>query len=177
VGEVLHKADLIELLDKLPEGLQTKLGESGGLLSGGEGQRVRLGRALLRPGVRLVILDEPFRGLERDRRTALLERARQGFGKATLLCIMHDIAETLAFDRVLVIKDGRVVEDEAPGTLAAREDSHYRALLEEEASMRRDLSGRDGWRRLVLAEGVLSERPAARGVTEGLGARGETHGG
>ncbi len=177
VGQVLHKADLIELLDKLPEGLQTKLGESGGLLSGGEGQRVRLGRALLRSGVRLVILDEPFRGLERDRRTTLLERARQGFEGATLLCIMHDIAETLAFDRVLVIKDGQVVEDGAPRTLAEREGSQYRALLDEEVGMRRDLSGRDGWRRLVLARGVLSERPDARGVTERLGEEGETHGG
>ena len=51
---------------QLPDGLQTSLGEGGGRLSGGEGQRVRLGRALIRPGVRLVILDEPFRGLDRD---------------------------------------------------------------------------------------------------------------
>jgi ATP-binding cassette subfamily B protein len=158
VGQALHQADLIELLDKLPEGLQTRLGEGGGLLSGGEGQRVRLGRALLRPGVRLVIFDEPFRGLERDRRTALLERARQRFEGATLLCIMHDIAETLSFDRVLVIQGGQLVEDGDPRTLAAREDSHYRALLEEEASIQRELSGREGWRRLVLAQGVLTER-------------------
>ncbi|WP_375768371.1 ATP-binding cassette domain-containing protein [Archangium gephyra] len=163
VGQALHQADLIELLDKLPEGLQTRLGEGGGLLSGGEGQRVRLARALLRPGVRLAIFDEPFRGLERDRRTALLERARRSFEGATLLCIMHDIAETLSFDRVLVIDGGQLVEDGAPRELAAREDSHYRALLEEEAEMRRALSGREGWRRLVLAEGVLTERRGEEG--------------
>jgi ATP-binding cassette subfamily B protein len=164
VGQVLHRADLIELIDKLPQGLQTRLGEGGSLLSGGEGQRVRLGRALLRPGVRLAIFDEPFRGLERDRRTALLERAREGFEGTTLLCIMHDIAETLSFDRVLVIKDGRLVEDGAPQVLAAREDSQYRALLEEEESMRKALSRRDGWRRLVLARGVLSEGRGEEGV-------------
>lgn len=158
VGQVLHQADLIELLDKLPDGLQTRLGEGGGLLSGGEGQRVRLGRALLRPGVRLVIFDEPFRGLERDRRTALLARARRSFEGATLLCITHDISETRSFDRVLVIEGGRLVEDGAPRTLAAREGSHYRALLEEEEGMQRALSGREGWRRLVLEQGVLTER-------------------
>lgn len=163
VGQVLHRADLIELLDKLPQGLQTRLGEGGGLLSGGEGQRVRLGRALLRPGVRLAIFDEPFRGLERDRRTALLERARQALEGATLLCIMHDIAETLSFDRVLVIQGGRLVEDGAPRTLAAREGSRYRALLDEESVMRRELSSREGWRRLVLDRGVLSERLAEEG--------------
>ena len=163
VGQALHQADLIELLDKLPDGLQTRLGEGGGLLSGGEGQRVRLGRALLRPGVRLVIFDEPFRGLERDRRTALLERARRSFEGATLLCITHDIAETRSFDRVLVIEGGRLVEDGAPRTLAAREGSHYRALLEEEEGMQRALSGREGWRRLVLEQGVLTERRGEEG--------------
>ena len=73
---VLRQAELLNLLEALPAGLQTKLGESGALMSGGEGQRVRFGRALGRPGTRLVILDEAFRGLDRTRRTALLARAR-----------------------------------------------------------------------------------------------------
>ena len=64
LDQVIETADLRDLLETLPDGLQTPLGEGGGLVSGGEGQRVRLGRGLLRPGVRLVILDEPFRGLD-----------------------------------------------------------------------------------------------------------------
>ncbi|NTX15956.1 ATP-binding cassette domain-containing protein [Myxococcus sp. CA051A] len=160
VGQALRSADLIEFLDKLPLGLQTRLGEGGSLLSGGQGQRVRLGRALLRPGVRLAIFDEPFRGLERDRRAALLERSRAELSGATLLCIMHDIAETLTFDRVLVIKGGQLVEDDNPKRLAQREDSVYRALLDEEEQMRRDLTGHGGWRRMVLDHGLLSEHPA-----------------
>ncbi|NVJ25653.1 MULTISPECIES: ATP-binding cassette domain-containing protein [Myxococcus] len=160
VGQALRSADLIEFLDKLPHGLQTKLGEGGSLLSGGQGQRVRLGRALLRPGVRLAIFDEPFRGLERDRRAALLERSRAELSGATLLCIMHDIAETLTFDRVLVIKGGQLVEDDHPKRLAQREDSVYRSLLDEEEQMRRDLTGHGGWRRMVLDHGLLNEEPA-----------------
>lgn len=161
VGHALRAADLIEFLDKLPQGLQTRLGEGGSLLSGGQGQRVRLGRALLRPGMRLVIFDEPFRGLERDRRRALLERARKEFEGATLLCIMHDIAETLAFNRVLVIKGGRLVEDGEPRVLAAREGSEYRAMLDEEEAMRSHLFRHVGWRRLVLEQGELSEQSGA----------------
>jgi ABC-type transport system involved in cytochrome bd biosynthesis fused ATPase/permease subunit len=84
-ADLLEQAELRQLLEKLPEGMQTELGESGGLVSGGEGQRVRLGRALLKRGVRLAVLDEPFRGLDRDQRRELLARARQSLGE-------HDFA-------------------------------------------------------------------------------------
>src|SRR5262249_6050227 len=77
LGAVVEGAALTEVLQRLPEGLQARLGESGGLLSGGQGQRVRLGRALVRSDARLVLLDEPFRGLDREQRRALLRRARE----------------------------------------------------------------------------------------------------
>ena len=164
VGEVLHRAELVSLLEHLPDGLQTPLGEGGSLVSGGEGQRVRLGRAMLRPKARLVILDEPFRGLDRERRHALLLRARTLWKDATLLCITHDVQETLAFDRVLVIEGGQVVEDDAPTALAAREGSRYRALQEAEGLAREALWGAPGWTRVALDAGRLesdSERKAS----------------
>ena len=114
MGEVLRGVGLFDVLRHLPEGLQTPLGEGGGLLSGGEGQLVRLGRAWSRSRPRLVILDEPFRGLDRERRRLLLCRARQHFQGATLLCVTHDVGETVDFDRVLVVEAGRVVEDGSP---------------------------------------------------------------
>jgi ABC-type bacteriocin/lantibiotic exporter with double-glycine peptidase domain len=89
--EVIEQAALRQVLEKLPDGLQSALGESGSRLSGGEGQRVRFGRALLRPETRLVILDEAFRGLDRERRRDLLRRARHLWADATLLCITHDV--------------------------------------------------------------------------------------
>jgi ATP-binding cassette subfamily B protein len=107
LDQVLEAADLRELLEKLPDGLQTRLGEGGALVSGGEGQRVRLGRGLLRPRVRLVILDEPFRGLDRQRRRTLLARARCCWREATVLCITHDVGETRGFERVLVVEGGK----------------------------------------------------------------------
>jgi ATPase subunit of ABC transporter with duplicated ATPase domains len=58
------KARLREVREHLPDGLATELGEGGGIVSGGEGQRTRVGRALARKRARLVILDEPFRGLD-----------------------------------------------------------------------------------------------------------------
>ena len=158
VGPALRAADLLGVLRKLPDGLQEPLGEGGGLLSGGEGQRVRFGRALLRPGARLAILDEPFRGLDRQKRHELLEEARQVWSGATLLCVTHDVGETLDFSRVLVIEGGRVVEDGDPKALAADPTSRYHGLVEAEEEVRRTLWEAADWRRLRLERGRLEVR-------------------
>jgi len=155
---VLDAADLKPLLAGLPEGLATVLGEGGGRLSGGEGQRVRLGRGLARPGARLVLLDEPFRGLPRMQRACWLRAAREHWSRATLLAITHDVEETRSFPRVLVIEDGRIVEDGHPEDLARRPDGAYRALLDAEAQARRAWEEL-GWHRLRLEAGLLWEEP------------------
>ena len=157
-GAAVDAADLREVVQRLPAGLQTPLGEGGGLVSGGEGQRVRFGRALLKRGARLAILDEPFRGLDREKRRLLLDRARRHWRGATLLCVTHDVGETLRFGRVLVIDGGTVVEDGAPAELAARAGSLYRRLLDAETDVRERLWAGARWRRLVLSRGRLEER-------------------
>jgi ATP-binding cassette subfamily B protein len=158
LNEAVTAADLYDVLDRLPDGLKTDLGEGGGLVSGGEGQRVRLGRAMLRSGVRLVILDEPFRGLDRERRRKLLAEARRHWSQQTLLCITHDVGETQAFPRVLVIEQGRIVEDASPTELAARPGSRYRALLDAEQAVRQNLWADTAWRRFVIDNGKLEEK-------------------
>jgi ATP-binding cassette subfamily B protein len=164
IGTAIEAADLRHVLEKLPDGLQTKLGEGGALVSGGEGQRVRLGRAILRPGVRLVILDEPFRGLDREKRRELLGRARKLWRDATLLCITHDLSETKGFERVLVIEQGHVVEDGVPSKLAQNPVSRYRALLEAEDAVLRGLWSHREWRRFSLDTGDLTEHPRTEGT-------------
>jgi ATP-binding cassette subfamily B protein len=155
----LDDADLGEVVRRLPQGRETPLGEAGGLVSGGEGQRVRLGRGLLRARPRLVILDEPFRGLGRDQRHALLERVRRRWSSATLLCVTHDIAETASFPRVLVIADGRIVEDGPPAELLARPGSRYTALAEAERRVRATAWSGERWRRLRIDDGRVVEAP------------------
>lgn len=152
---VVRQADLAGVLRKLPQGLQTALGEGGGLVSGGEGQRVRFGRALLKPGARLVLLDEPFRGLDRERRRELLARARRHWQGATFLCVTHDVGETLGFERVLVVEGGRIVEDGRPEDLAATPGSRYRVLLDAEQEVREGLWASGVWRRLRMEAGSL----------------------
>jgi ATP-binding cassette subfamily B protein len=153
--ELLQSAELHELLKKLPAGLQTELGENGGLVSGGEGQRVRLGRAMHKRGVRLAILDEPFRGLDRQQRRDLMGRVRKHWRDATLLCVTHDVSETLSFPRVLVVNGGRIVEDGSPEDLVRQPDSTYRKLLLAEEEVREGLWSTSNWQHLHLRDGEL----------------------
>ena len=166
--QVLDAAELRRVLERLPDGFETRLGEGGALVSGGEGQRVRLARALLRPGTRLVILDEPFRGLDREQRRNLLQRVRTLWRDVTLLCITHDVSETLGFERVLLIEDGRIGEDGSPSTLAAEPSSRYRALLDAERAVQQSVWSGGVWRNLTLNNGILAEssKPPADASTE-----------
>ena len=154
VARAIDSAALREVLQKLPSGLQTYLGEGGSLLSGGEGQRIRLGRALLQTGVRLVLLDEPFRGMDRTQRRKLLNDARNWWQHATLLCVTHDVEETLTFERVLVVEDGRIIEDDSPIKLSAR-DSRYRDLLRAEKLVRQELWKAKEWRHIEVNKGCI----------------------
>jgi ATP-binding cassette subfamily B protein len=162
VGEAVEAAELDEVLARLPMGLQTSVGAGGALLSGGEGQRVRLGRGICRGAPSLVILDEAFCGLERTRRSAMLTAARARWKDATLLCITHDIGQTRSFGRVLVIEGGRIVEDGAPETLAGRSHSRYAGLLAAEARALARLAGPE-WRHLRVDGGHVSDGGLSRG--------------
>jgi ATP-binding cassette subfamily B protein len=175
LDEALEWADLGDVVRRLPLGSATALGEAGALVSGGEGQRVRFARGLARVRPRLVILDEPFRGLAREQRHALLEKARRRWASATLLCVTHDIEETRAFPRALVVQDGRVSEDGPPNALAARPGSRYAALLDAEVRVRRaawSTAGGAPWRRLRLEGGrVVTEPGGAIGPSVGEGGK------
>ncbi len=158
LGGAIEAALLRGLLEKLPRGLQTPLGEGGALVSGGEGQRVRLARSLLRPEARLVILDEPFRGLDRTQRRELTGRARDWWRRSTLFYISHDLAETRAFDRVLMLEGGKITESGPPAELEARPGSRYASLLAAEQRVRQELEAGAAWRRWRVGDGELQER-------------------
>jgi ATP-binding cassette subfamily B protein len=158
VGRAIDAALLRSVLETLPEGLQTKLGEGGALVSGGEGQRVRFGRAMLRKHTRLVILDEPFRGLDREKRRELLRRAREFWRGCTILCITHDIHETQEFGQVLVIEQGRICENGTPAQLCGSPNSRYSQLLEAEAQTRSGLWSSRLWRRIHIHSGRIVEQ-------------------
>lgn len=158
MGTAIDQADLRDVLERLPEGLQTSMGEGGALVSGGEGQRVRLGRAWLRRDARLVLFDEPFRGLDRAKRKLLLDRARRAWTGSTMLCVTHDVSHTLDFKRVLVIEGGRVVEDGDPRALACDLGSRYHQMLASEQFVLESLWANEAWRRFRVENGTITEQ-------------------
>jgi len=162
-GEALHEAfgiaNLYAALGRLPDGLATALGEGGGLLSGGEAQRVRVTRGVLKPHARLVVMDEPFRGLPRDERNAMLERVRQHYRNNTLLCATHDLQQTLEFARVLVVDGGRIVEDGNPQQLLEDSTSMFRRLVDSARAADERVWNAPRWRRWWIDAGTLTEEP------------------
>lgn len=155
--QILESADLIRMLISQPEGLQSLLAEGGASVSGGEGQRLRLARAMWQREVRLALLDEPFRGLDREQRHRHLGEVRRFWNDATLICVTHDVGETKAFPRVLVVDGGHVIEDGRPDDLAADANSRYRKLLDVEESLRHGVWNAALWRRVRLEGGRLQE--------------------
>jgi ATP-binding cassette subfamily B protein len=96
----------------------------------------------------------------------MLSAMLRHFPGATLLCVTHDVADTVDLDRVVVIERGRIVEQGAPRSLLTATHSRYRELLEEEAAVGRELWGHPKWRRLRLQGGTLSEVPQSRDSTQ-----------
>ncbi len=152
--DVAADADLASVLASLEDGWNSSLGDAGRRLSGGEGQRVRVARAMARPGVRLAVLDEAFRGMPREQRTRMLARCRARWAGATLLHVTHDVIDALEFSRVLVVAEGRIVEDGDPKELAAAPESRFAALLAADHERLAVLNG-PGWRRLHIADGRI----------------------
>ena len=74
-----------------------------------------------------------------------------------MLCVTHDVGETLNFPRVLVIEDGHIIEDGEPAVLAKQPDSRYRQMLDAEEAVRNSLWANVGWRRFIIDGGRLSE--------------------
>jgi len=117
--EIARVVALDDLIQRLPQGMDTVVGERGVALSGGERQRTALARALLRRP-RLLLLDDALSAVDAETESRILENLRAFLGKSTLVLATHRVfvAETCA--RVLVLEEGRVVQLDPPETLATR---------------------------------------------------------
>ncbi|GAA4092180.1 ABC transporter ATP-binding protein [Actinomadura miaoliensis] len=118
--EVLRRARLDDLIESLPDGLDTIVGERGYRLSGGERQRLTIARVLLaRP--RVVILDEATAHLDSTSEAAVQEALTEALDGRTAVVIAHRLSTVRAADLILVVEDGRIVERGTHDELLAAE--------------------------------------------------------
>ncbi|MDR1238844.1 MAG: thiol reductant ABC exporter subunit CydD [Treponema sp.] len=115
-------------LEGLPEGLETRIGQGGRELSGGQRQLLAITRAWLRQSS-LLLLDEATANLDLVREEAVQEALLHLMAGRTVLAAAHRLRTVSAMDRVLVIDGGRIVEDGPPGVLKAS-GGVYQSLLE-----------------------------------------------
>ncbi|MEV0230865.1 ABC transporter ATP-binding protein [Nonomuraea sp. NPDC050786] len=133
IWDALGRARLATLIESLPDGLDTVVGERGYRLSGGERQRLTIARLLLaRP--RVVILDEATAALDSTSEAAVQAALGEALEGRTAVVIAHRLSTIRAADLILVIEDGRVVERGTHTDLLAaggRYEELYRTQFDE----------------------------------------------
>lgn len=119
IWTVLERAQILDLVAALPEGLDTVVGDRGHRLSGGEKQRIALARLLLKaPG--LIILDEATAHLDSESEAAVQQALDDALADRTALVIAHRLSTVRGADQILVIDGGRIVERGTHAALLGR---------------------------------------------------------
>ncbi|MEU5868526.1 MULTISPECIES: ABC transporter ATP-binding protein [unclassified Nonomuraea] len=133
IWDALTRARLRTLIESLPDGLDTVVGERGYRLSGGERQRLTIARLLLaRP--RVVILDEATAALDSTSEAAVQAALGEALAGRTAVVIAHRLSTVRAADQILVIEDGRIAERGTHAELLAmggRYEELYRTQFDE----------------------------------------------
>ena len=129
VREAARIACALEFIEALPHGLDTPLGERGSKLSTGQRQRLSIARAIIKDAP-VLVLDEPTASLDAETELRVLQNlAVWAKGRAVLL-ITHRLSTIRRADKIVYLRDGRVVESGTPDELVARPGGAYRRFVE-----------------------------------------------
>ena len=106
------------------------VGDRGAKLSGGQRQRIAIARAFLKDSP-IVLLDEATASLDSDSEEAVREAFGRLMQRRTVIAIAHRLSTLRNFDRIIVLKFGRVIEDGSPDDLIKRQGTYYQLLCSE----------------------------------------------
>lgn len=128
IEQAARRAHAHDFIQRLPQGYETLVGERGVKLSGGERQRVALARAFLADAP-ILILDEATSSLDSITEAQIQEAIEELMEGRTTIVIAHRLSTVRSVDRILVFRDGCIVEQGTQQELLARDDGHFRELL------------------------------------------------
>jgi ATP-binding cassette subfamily B protein len=121
-----------DFVENLPEGLETMVGDRGVKLSGGQRQRIAIARAFLKDAP-ILLLDEATASLDSESEEAIREALARLMRGRTVVAIAHRLSTLRGFDRVVVLKTGKIIEDGSPDRLMQGQGP-YRELITQELS-------------------------------------------
>lgn len=130
IVEAAKIANAHRFIAELSDGYDTEIGEHGVSLSGGQRQRVSLARAILQDP-KVLILDEATSSLDSESENLIVEAMQRVMAGRTCLVIAHRLSTILGADRILVLREGRLVEDGTHEELLRRQ-GYYRHLFEQQ---------------------------------------------
>jgi ABC-type multidrug transport system fused ATPase/permease subunit len=130
VEQAAKAANIHAFITSLPEGYDTQVGERGARLSGGQRQRIALARAILKDAP-LLLLDEPTSALDTESEALVQEALDRFMVDRTTVVIAHRLSTIREADRILVLDDGRIVQEGTHSTLTAQ-PGLYRDLYQQQ---------------------------------------------
>lgn len=130
--EVMAAAQLAhchEFISRFPKGYETKVGERGVKLSGGERQRIAIARAIL-ANTKILILDEATSSLDSESEKLIQDALAHLIKNKTTFVIAHRLSTIVKMDRILVLEEGKIIEEGSHSVLIRKEGGLYRKLWE-----------------------------------------------
>ena len=124
----IESSNLNNLIEKLPKGLNTIIGENGVKLSGGEKQRVSIARAIIK-NPEILILDEATASLDSESEKKVHQAIDNIIKNRTVIIIAHRLSTIINANKILVIKNGKIIEEGTHSELS-KKNGEYKKLYE-----------------------------------------------
>lgn len=137
VMQAATQAGVLEIIERLPQGLETPVGEGGARLSGGERQRISIARALIKEAP-ILLVDEATAALDAENQAAIAQALARLRGTRTLIVIAHQLSTVVMADQILVLDHGQISEQGSHAQLNAKPGLYAHFLAQRQAAK--------GWR-------------------------------